>query len=91
MAVVVKNRKGKNTVLLNPSEKGTKYAIELKNDIRLTNTGHCKDCSGLTDKQRAYRSGYLAAQKDNHKAFKSNNPNYKRKTSGKSVPLIAGY
>ena len=90
MAVVAKSRKGKNVTLLNPSEKTTKYAIELKNNIRLTNNGECKDCSGLTKTQRAYRGGYLAAQKDNQKAFKSKHPNYKRKTRGTSVPLIVG-
>lgn len=35
MAVVVKNRKGKNVTLLNPGEKTTKYAIELKNKWRM--------------------------------------------------------
>ena len=90
MAVVVKSRKGKKVTLLNPSEKSTKYAMELKNNIRLTNNCECKDCSGLTETQKAYRSGYLAAQKDNQKAFKSKHPNYKRKTRGTSVPLIVG-
>ena len=90
MAVVVKSRKGKNVTLLNPGEKSTKYAIELKNNIRLTNNCECKDCSGLTEAQRAYRSGYLDSQKDNQKAFKSKHPKYKRKTRGTSVPLIVG-
>ena len=31
MAVIVKNSKGNNVMLLNPSEKGLKYSLEIKN------------------------------------------------------------
>lgn len=88
MAVVVRNRRGKNVTLLNPSEKASKYATELAYDVALTNDGVQKlDRKGqqkrLKTEQRAYRSGYLQARKDSSKAFKHNNPNYKRKTGRK--------
>lgn len=72
-------------ILLNPSEKGTKYCKELHEGVKLTNEGAFKiDNAGnamfLTDTQKAYRSGYLAAQKDAQRAFKAKNPDYKRKT-----------
>lgn len=75
----------KGFTLLNPSEKSTKMLDELRNDCRLTNDNYIKtDSFGrpikLTNTQKAYRSGYLAARKDSARAFKSNNPNYKRKT-----------
>ncbi len=85
MAVVVKDRRGQNVILLNPSEKGQKMFCELQNNVHLTNDGMIKtDSKGkprkLSDTQKAYRSGYLQAQKDARKAFKSKHPNYKRKT-----------
>lgn len=85
MAVTVKTKRGKNFTLLNPSEKGTKYATELAYGVALTNDGEQKfDKKGnaikLTPKQRAFRARFLQAQKDSSKAFKHSHPNYKRKT-----------
>lgn len=65
--------------LLNPSAKAAKYAKELKTGERFTNSGEQKkDDNGnvmkLTKKeQRAYRSGYLDAQKDNAKVYNAKN------------------
>lgn len=72
----LKTKNGKTITLLNPSEKGAKYADELRNGIRYTNDGRYKaDKDGvvmeLTDEQRAFRSGYLTAQKDAAKAYKA--------------------
>ena len=77
MAVRVKNRNGKLVTLLNPSEKGKKFADELKIDRKMTNDGELKtnrrgETFQLTDEQRAYRAGYLAAQKDSAKAYNHN-------------------
>lgn len=88
MSVVVKNRRGKDVTLLNPAEKGNKYATELAYDVALTNDGEQKvDKHGrakrLKTEQRAFRAGYLQAQKDSAKAFKHNHPDYKRKTGRK--------
>lgn len=76
MAVIVKNRKGKEVRLLNPSEKARKFATELHEGCRFTNDGIRKtDKNGeimrFTDTQKSYRSGYLQARKDNAKAYKS--------------------
>ena len=54
--------------LLTPAGKGAKYADELKNNRRITHDGQVKTNScgcvqELTPEQRAYRGGYLAAQK----------------------------
>ncbi len=89
MAVIVKNRRGQSVTLLNPSEKGQKMFDELQNDVHITNDGMIKtDKNGkprkLSDTQKAYRSGYLAAQKDSRRAFMSKHPNYKQKTKSKS-------
>ncbi len=73
-------------VLLNPSEKGLKYAFELKHKRAVTNdfkrkidpkTGLTKR---LTKEQLAYRAGYLEHQKDSNRAFMSSHKSYKRKT-----------
>ena len=75
--------KGNKTVtLLNPSEKGAKFAKELKSGIKRTNSGSFKLTSDkkaihLNDKERAYRSGYLDAQKDSANCWKA-----KRKKKG---------
>lgn len=76
MAKTITNRKGKRITLLNPAEKGRKFADELGNGIKLTNDGMLKMTSlgtpvRLTDTEKAYRSGYLAARKDNAKAYKA--------------------
>lgn len=74
--VTVKYKDGTETTLLNPSGKATKYAFELGTNSSVTNDGRFKtDKDGneisLTEKQRAYRSGYLDAQNDNAKAYKA--------------------
>lgn len=81
MAWTGKNKKGKTVTLLNPSEKGRKYANELKTGVRITNNGIPKVGEngkpiklGKTGKEaqaRAYRSGYLQTRKDSAKAWKS--------------------
>ena len=84
MAVIVKNSKGNNVMLLNPSEKGLKYSLEIKHKKALTNNGKRKIGEDgrqvrLNDTQLAWRAGYLQAQKDSAKAFKSKHPRYKSK------------
>ena len=75
--IYVKSKTGKTVRLLNPSQKGKKYAHELEKGFKFTNMGEVKtDKKGhpkrLTDLQRAYRSGYLTARSDNAKAYKHN-------------------
>ena len=76
MAVRVTGRDGKERTLLNPAEKGRKYANELKTGIRKTNDGRYKPDKngdvGLTKEGRAYRAGYLDARSDSAKAYKHN-------------------
>lgn len=60
---------------MNPSEKGKKFAAELRNNTRYTNNNKAKtDKDGviqsLSDTQRAYRSGYLDARKDSANCYK---------------------
>ncbi len=79
-----KNARGKKVVLLNPAEKGVKYATELKNNVKLTNTGICKTdkkgrCRKLSKAERAYRSGYLQSRKDSANAYLSSKVNKGRK------------
>lgn len=66
MAVKITLKNGRPALLLNPSEKGQKYAAELGANFS-GNTGET-----LTKAQRAYRSGYLDARRDNAKAYKYN-------------------
>lgn len=73
------NKKGNQYRLLNPAEKGKKYAYELKRNTKFTNLGKPKnvnkktgECRKLKDTERAYRSGYLTARKDNARAYKYN-------------------
>lgn len=74
MATIIK-KNGKNITLLNPSEKGRKYADELRNGVRQRNDGLLKTDPvlgrpvRLTKEQRSYRAGYLDAQKDSAKAY----------------------
>lgn len=63
--VKVKTKKGKTFTLLNPAEKGQKCAAELKSGRNVYTGEH------LTDTQKAYRSGYLAARTDSSKCYKS--------------------
>ena len=70
------NKNGKKITLLNPSEKGEKYAKELKKGKKIRNDGSYalddkKKSISLTKAQRAYRAGYLDAQKDSARCFKS--------------------
>lgn len=72
----ITNSDGEVKVLLTPSGKGAKYASELKNGKRYTNTGTVKRDDkgkplGLDCCQRAYRAGYLASRSDNAKAYNS--------------------
>ena len=66
MALKFTTKTGKKVVLLNPAEKGTRYARQLKKG--LDHTGKT-----LSDTQRAYRSGYLDARTDSAKAFNAKN------------------
>ena len=63
MATVIKNDNGTKIVLLNPSEKGTRYARQLKAG-KIKETGQ-----DLSPTQKAFRSGYLTAQSDSAKAY----------------------
>ena len=76
MSKTIKTKKGKTIVLLNPAEKGKKFAAELGSKYRLTNEYEVKcDKSGnpleLSKEARAYRSGYLAARKDSANCYKA--------------------
>ena len=77
MAVRVETKKGKVITLLNPQEKRDKFYAELKLGEKITNDYEPKNVK-LTREERAYRSGYLAAQNENAKIFKKNHPRYKR-------------
>lgn len=81
MSVQYKTKKGKVITLLNPSEKGKKYATELKTGVRVTNDGLIKSPSELNDEQRAFRGGYLQAQKDSANAYKARQKKLKNKPS----------
>ena len=63
--VYAKNKHGKWVRLLNPAQKGRKYAKDLKLG-RDSVTG-----KPLRDTQKAHRSGYLKARADNAKAWKA--------------------
>lgn len=78
MAVRVRNRKGNEVILLNPAEKGDKFADELRNGVHLTNDKRVKFRKNgkprkLNDTEKAYRSGYLAARKDSAKCYNAKN------------------
>lgn len=78
-AVSVTFKDGSSTVLLTPSGMGAKAAKELKDGVHYTNDLETvkTDVDGvvlpLTDTQRAYRAGILAAQRASAKAFKAKN------------------
>lgn len=103
-----KNKSGKNTrigtevtysdggkqTLLTPAGKGTKYAVELREKLRITNDGIIKtDDKGkplsLTKEQRSYRAGYLDAQKDAAKAFNSREAKKAAKAEAKAAKEAA--
>ena len=67
---IVRNRNGKQVVLLNPNGKGKKYAYDLRTGKKHTNTGKVKK-NFLTGKEKAYRAGYLKAREDIGKASAS--------------------
>ena len=76
MAKTFINKNGKSVVLLNPAEKGAKFAKELKRGVKHTNEGHIKTDKNkkgirLTSEQRAYRAGYLDSRNDSAKAYKA--------------------
>lgn len=76
MATKVTMRNGKLITLLNPKEKGDKYARELRENKKYTNDYVLKkDDKGnpipLTDSDRKYRCGYLNSRKDDAGAWKS--------------------
>lgn len=79
------------SVLLNPSEKGMKYAFELKTKHAITNAGKRKidkktgRTKKLTKEQLAFRAGYLEHQKDSNRAFRAKHKNYKRKTKTRRI------
>ena len=87
MAVKVKTRSGKTRTLLNPSETYKKYQLELKYGRALTNDAKRKmdKKTGkqvrLTDKQKAFRAGWISCANASSRAFKSKHPRYKRKTA----------
>ncbi len=67
---------GKKVTLLNPKEKADKFALELNGGVRQTNAGDIKyDDFGnplrLSEKESAYRAGYIAAHKDSARAYYS--------------------
>lgn len=71
---LVKTKEGKDWALLNPSEKAKKYARELKEKKKYTNTFILNtDEKGkpLSFKhvERYYRTGYLNARKDSANCF----------------------
>ena len=72
----ITTKKGKTITLLNPAQKARKFADELSTGMHYTNDGKYKPDKngeiGLTDAQRAYRSGYLDARKDGAKVYKYN-------------------
>ncbi|MCM1195364.1 MAG: hypothetical protein NC099_06265 [Corallococcus sp.] len=74
MGVVIETQKGETKTLLNPHGKTVKYRNELQSGVRLTNDGVLKRDSdgnyvGLTPTEAAFRSGYIAAQADNARAY----------------------
>ena len=64
--------------LLTPNGKAAKYAKEIRDNKRYTNSGEEKKNKRLTEHGRVYRSAYLQARKDSAKAYrakKNNRPN----------------
>lgn len=68
MSRIYKTKKGDNIVLLNPAEKGKRYARQLKHGY-VQETGVV-----LTPTGKSFRIGYLTARSDNAKAYKSLHP-----------------
>lgn len=73
MASVVKTKNGKKIVLRTPSEKGKRYARQMK-------TGYISETGEkLKPSDYAFRAGYLTCQRDNANAYNHNKRNKKRK------------
>lgn len=86
----VKRRNGKSVTLLNPSEKGNKYAVELNCNVHCTNEGDVKlDKNGKVQKlsktSRAYRAGYLASRKDSAGAYKAQQKKIRKKLDNSPI------
>lgn len=64
MAWFGKTKTGKKIVLLNPAEKGKRFARQMKNGC-VSETGE-----KITKDGMAFRAGYLTARNDNAKAYK---------------------
>ena len=76
MSKQIKTSTGKIITLLNPAEKGEKFAKELKRGYKFTNDGipkrdNDKNALKLTSTEASYRSGYLDARKDSAKCYKA--------------------
>lgn len=76
MARIIRSKNGGPITLLNPAEKGKKYAKELRTGYKYTNDGFVKKNKNgkvikLGKEERAYRGGYLDSRQDNSKAYKS--------------------
>ena len=73
MAVLFKRKDGKTVTLLNPGEKGKKFAQELRDNRKYTNDGKLKSDAPLSKEEKAWRSGYLSARKDSAAAHNAKN------------------
>ena len=72
---VVDVQSGKSIrILLNPAQKRRKYVKELKTKKNAFNE------KPLSNTQLAFRSGYMAANKEQTRIFKKKNPGYQRKS-----------
>ena len=60
--------------LYSPAQRREKYCYELKTKKNM------RKGTGLTDTQLAFRSGYMAANKEQTRIFKKKNPGYQRKS-----------
>lgn len=84
MATIVRNRNGKQVVLLDPQEKRDKYFAELKAKTKMTANGVKKvDSKGkpmkLKEREIGYRLGYIAAQNESAKIYNAKKAKRKRK------------
>lgn len=84
---VVTYKDGKKQTFLTPSGKGAKYAEEQRTGIARTNDMEVKVGDDglpkrLTEKQKAYRGGYLDALKDSSKAYNAKQSAKKSRKKG---------
>ena len=68
MSRIHKTKSGTTIVLLNPAEKGKRYARQLKSGY-IAETGVV-----LSPVDKSFRIGYLTSRSDNAKAYKSLHP-----------------